>query len=177
MDNTVTIAELADKWGISYQAARKFVQRHQKEIAEHIHRPNKGRLQTIDETGVKMLEERRQSRPVIVRYNDRTEEIDELRKQLESLRALYNQSQAKLVAVQNKVIEMHEQAEEALVITGKYNLLMMDHEQLQNEKAVMRSQLEVATSQIDELRKRAEDAEAIADSFRPSVFGFYRRKR
>lgn len=121
-----TMQQLSTRWGISYQAARMFIFRHREELEGHIQVATKGRQQYLDEVAVKMLEERRRSAPIILKHDDQVEEIEDLRQKMETLRSLYEQSQAELVASQKQALSIHERA---LEIQTKYTALIEQRDQ------------------------------------------------
>ena len=149
----MTLKQFADEQGISYEAVRRAVKRHEDKLTGHVIE-NDG-VRYLDEEAVRILKERRRESPIIVQTMDQGEEIRELRAQIESLRAQLMQAQNELLSSKDRIIALQDELKAGIEDKTKYQLLLTDHEE--------------QGKQIEELRKEA-------DSYEKSWFGFYRKR-
>ena len=184
----MTLKQFADEQGISYEAVRRAVKRHEDKLTGHVIE-NDG-VRYLDEEAVRILKERRRESPIIVQTMDQGEEIRELRAQIESLRAQLMQAQNELLSSKDRIIALQYELKAGIEDKTKYQLLLTDHEEqrkklreaeatieekqadLDSEKEMrqyLQRQNEEQGKQIEELRKEA-------DSYEKSWFGFYRKR-
>ena len=110
----ITLKEYAKKHGISYEAVRKQVNRYREDLGEHLYKVE--RTQYIDEDGEAFLDQKRASNPVVVIEHDKDEQIEELKKQNEALRAKVVQLQDIIISRDAKVMELQDRL---LLLTTK----------------------------------------------------------
>ena len=110
----ITLKEYAKKHGISYEAVRKQVNRYREDLGEHLYKVE--RTQYIDEDGEAFLDQKRASNPVVVIEHDKDEQIEELKKQNEALRAKVVQLQDMIISRDAKVMELQDRL---LLLTTK----------------------------------------------------------
>ena len=79
-----TIKQYAEEQGVSYEAIRKQIGTHKEELKEHI--VIKGRTQYLDDWAVDFLTERRKENPVVIVNQEKVDEVETMRKQIETLR-------------------------------------------------------------------------------------------
>ena len=177
----MTLKQFAEDQGISYEAVRRAVKRHEDKLTGHVIE-NDG-VRYLDEEAVRILKERRRESPIIVQTMDQGEEIRELRAQIESLRAQLMQAQNELLSSKDRIIALQDEVKAGIEDKTKYQLLLTDNEEQKrklrdaeadlDQEREMRQYLqrknEEQGKQIEELRKEA-------DSFEKSWFGFYRKR-
>ena len=83
--NVVSLKDYAKQNHISYEAVRQQVVRYKNELGAHIIQD--GRQQFLDEEAVAFLDSKRQKNPVVVYQQDKDEQIDVLKKEIEKLLA------------------------------------------------------------------------------------------
>lgn len=197
-----TIKQYAKSQNVSYEAVRKQIVRYGEELKDHIIR--KDRTQYLDEWAIDFLTKRRRENPVILLSQDKDEEIEALRDQVESLRSKLLNAQNELLKsheerlkAQDRIIELQDEAKQTLEDRAKYSALLEDNhlketklreaesriEDLQKEHEEDREALEKVQDLREEDRKKIEDLqrerdEALteAQSFKRSIFGFYRKR-
>ena len=161
----MTLKQFADEQGISYEAVRRAVKRHEDKLTGHVIE-NDG-VRYLDEEAVRILKERRRESPIIVQTMDQGEEIRELRAQIESLRAQLMQAQNELLSSKDRIIALQDELKAGIEDKTKYQLLLTDHEEqrkkledaeeaIQSERELRRDlqrQNEEQGKQIEELRK------------------------
>ena len=91
-----TIKQYAEEQGVSYEAIRKQISTYKDELKEHI--VIKGRTQYLDDWAVNFLTERRKENPVIIVSQEKADEVEAMRKQIETL-------QTQLLLAQNALIQ------------------------------------------------------------------------
>ena len=79
-----TIKQYAEEQGVSYEAIRKQIGTYREDLKEHI--IVKGRTQYLDDWAVNFLTERRKENSVILINQDKADEAEALRQQIETLR-------------------------------------------------------------------------------------------
>lgn len=110
----ITLKEYAKKQNVSYEAVRKQVNRYREDLGEHLYKVE--RTQYIDEEGEAFLDQKRASNPVVVIEHDKDEQIEELKKQNEALRAKVVQLQDMIISRDTKVMELQDRL---LLLTAK----------------------------------------------------------
>ena len=108
----ITIADYAKSRHISYEAARKQVVRYEAELADHVTR--QGRKQYLDEEAVRILDQHREPRPIIIEDKNTereqmADEISQLKKQLAEMQMLqkwYDDSHLLLDSYKNNLAQL-----------------------------------------------------------------------
>ena len=145
---------LQKKHSISYEAVRKQVLRYQDQLGDHVIRY--GRQQCLDEWAVEFLEKHRRENPVTAVREDQNDALQQLQEE-------NNRLKNEILKLQSEIIADKEQLSK----------LQMDNTNLLEAKIRNEYLLEDKTRlQEDVERLRAE-----VDSFKPSVFGLYRKKK
>lgn len=155
----VTIKQYADSQNVTYEAVRKQIVGYGEELKDHIIR--KGRTQYLDEWAVEFLTARRRENPIILLSRDKDEEIEDLRTQVESLQAQLMTAQNELLKAKDQIINLHVEAKELQEDKAKYTMLLNDNK--------------AKEEQLKELTRERDEAQKEAQSFRKSIFGFYRK--
>lgn len=175
----MTVKQLAEKHSVSYEAMRKLVDKHAETLKGHI--ITQDRTRYIDEWGVQFLEEERRKSRIVVIREDHTDEIAKLTEENEKLKAQLMAAQTELVKSkdaqlesQKRIIELQETAREALTMREDLERKEEEIEEIRKEAAGRQADDEKVIAQLMQERN---EARAEADSFRPSLFGFYRRKK
>lgn len=167
----ISFKEYATEHRISYEAVRKQVSRYEKELAGHIEKRN--RKQYLDDYAVKFLDERRNSNVVAVLSDDikneaaRNEELQEENKQL-----LY------------KIAQLEEQLRDAEKDQGKMALIEANIKKLEASHETISAENKELTTKVAQLEKDKEylakenaALEQERDSYVPSIFGLFRKKK
>lgn len=167
----ISFKEYATEHRISYEAVRKQVSRYEKELAGHIEKRN--RKQYLDDYAVKFLDERRNSNVVAVLSDDikneaaRNEELQEENKQL-----LY------------KIAQLEEQLRDAEKDQGKMVLIEANIKKLEASHETISAENKELTTKVAQLEKDKEylakenaALEQERDSYVPSIFGLFRKKK
>jgi chromosome segregation ATPase len=191
----MTIKQYAQSQNISYEAARKQIVSFGEELTGHIVR--KGRTQYLDEWAVEFLTKRRRENPTILFNQDREETIDRLKSDIDALRVQLLAAQKELLDEKERVIYLQDEAKKTIEERAKYKALLESNEAKEKELKEtgaqiggLSRQLEEKDGQIrtiqaetDELRKtigalqrERDEAKTEAQSFRRSIFGFYRKR-
>lgn len=98
--------ELALRYNLSDQAARKFIREHLAELnsdGEHARRTKVG--WTVDDVGLKRLDELRGYREMSVEVVDTPNELDELREENKRLMKMLVASQAEVIRLQRELLD------------------------------------------------------------------------
>ena len=182
-----TIKQIAEEQNVSYEAIRKQVARYADELKDHIVRKN--RTQYIDEWGRNFLREKRKENPIILMNMDQSEQIGELKAQVELL-------SRKLLSAQERIIDLQAMEKEVLETKVRHELLVEDYKRLTADMERKQSELDQKQADLDrthedltqaqanllqtqtQLRLAEIDrdaARAEANSFQKSWFGFYRK--
>ena len=178
----VTLRQFAREKGITYEAVRKQVLRFSDELEGHVVTVDNTKY--LDEYAQQFLSERRRMSPIVVKIEDTQADNGEYQAQIESLKT-------QLLQVQQKVIQLQDEARAGIEDKIKYQLLLSDHEEqkrklreaedalrkkedeIQSGKEIMRdlqNKTEEQGKQIEELRKEA-------DSYERTFFGLYRKRK
>ena len=191
-----TIREYAKRKGVSYEAIRKQIARYREDLDGHI--TTKRQTKYLDDFAVSFLDDRRRDSPIIVYNQERSEEVQLLKDQVESLRN-------ELMTTQKRVIDL--QSENQLMIEAKikYDLLLEsntekqttidalrgDLKEAKNEANIARQavdalrdqrddarrETDAARKEAEEIRRERDEAREEAKSYRKSIFGFYRKTK
>lgn len=152
----VTIKQLAEKKHVSYEAVRRMVKKYEKDLKDHIFTGTDG-SRLLDDVAVEFLTDRRRQNVVVARAEDTTDELGALRDQLKAAQAEIVALQAARIADQQQIITLQQESTQARL-----------------EDKTARA---AAETRAEELHKQLEQARMEIDSFVPSLFGFYRKKR
>lgn len=176
----VTLKQFADDQGISYEAVRRQVVRYADDLRGHVVR--KQHTQYLDDEAVAFLKERRRASPLVLQTIDQSEEIAALRAELEQTRQKLMQAQEAIVQHQAKIIELQDETRQML--TERVCYAELQDKTAEQQKTIdnqdeeirrLNGKLTEQAAKISELDQAREEAERKAASFRPSLFGFYRR--
>lgn len=169
----ITLKQFADEQKISYEAVRKQVIRYAEDLSGHV--VKKERTQFLDEFAVKFLKEKRRESPIILQTTDQSEEIDQLKREIESLRT-------KLMTAQERIIGLQDENKVMIETKIRYDYLLELHEdqkeQLQearDQAAALRMKQEEDQREIEAIRKERDEAQTEAQSFQRTIFGLYRK--
>lgn len=170
-----SIKQIAEEQNVSYEAIRKQIARYSEELKGHIIRKN--RTQYIDQWGYDFLKEKRRENPIILMNMDTNEQLEELKVQVDFLKNQLLESQKKVIELQEenqKSIESKIRYEALLETTKEKDERLKDaQEQIQDLKAAE----SVKAKEIDDLKKERDEALEESQSFKKSIFGFYRKKQ
>lgn len=183
----VTIKQFAESQEISYEAVRKQINRYSDELSGHIIK--QGRKSFLDKWAVEFLETKRRERPVVLASIERTEENEYLREQIEKLKTQLLSAQNELLREKERVINLQEEAKKSLEASVRYTALLEESEakdeklkEAERREEDLTRALEEKDGQLEDLRNTVEDlsrerdeAQSEAQSYRPSIFGFYRK--
>lgn len=165
-----TIKQVADEWGVTYEAVRRLAARYSDEITDHIH--ERHRVKYLDEYAVDYLRERRRESPVVSVREDQDAEIEALRAQVEELRARLMAAQEKVSGLQDALIDSQRRELSLSEEVRQSMQARLEYDAMKDDAAAARAEAEQirreSSEQIDALQKEVA-------SFRPSLFGFYRK--
>ncbi len=177
----ITLKEYAEKKHISYEAVRKQVIRYQDELKDHIIRKNK--TQFLDEWAVAFLSERRRESPIVLTTENQSEQIEKLTAELADLREKLMSAQNELLAAKDRIIDLQDSQKLMIESQVKYAALLEDHAAQERklhdaeiELTRLTGQHETDQEQLDKLQREKDQAEAEANSYYRSFFGFYRKR-
>lgn len=111
----MTIKEYAKKAGISYEAARRYINRHREELDGYLYK--NGKTQHISEDGVAVLEKIRAVSPVVIQNIEAAEEMERLRHENERLHNVVELLQRELLQEKDRVALI--QQEQIKLLTQK----------------------------------------------------------
>ena len=196
----ITISEYAKKHDISYEAARKLVARHEKELEGHISIQNN--MKFISEEGEAILTEYRRKAPIVMKDESRREQFELMKDELEQLRLDKIALLEKLDSIRdmledaNKKVYQIEQKESAMRTENEHlrndvdkQLGLITEYQRQIETALqLKNQLEADRERIGserdrlnvtnmQLKRELDEAREEAESYEKSFFGFYKKKK
>ena len=175
-----TIRDYAKEHHVSYEAIRSQVSRYRKELEGHI--ITQGKTKYLDDFAVDFLDGKRKENPVIVVREGDQGEAKLLRDQIEALKN-------ELLSTQKRVIDLQTENQLMIEAKTKYDLLVESSagkdaliETLRDDLSESRKASEQLRKEVDEAKERSEKLEAERDtaekeanSYRKSIFGFYRK--
>lgn len=168
-DVRLTMGEYAKSRHISYNAVRRQVsETYKKELEGHAIREN-GKI-FLDAYAVYFLDEHRQERTVIVQASE-----EDTQKQIDALREALEKAQSELLSKQEQIIELLRENANMIEYKAKSELLLETSEKAAHELEEVKEALNQKTVEAESLKVRVEYAEREAQSFKPSLFGFYRK--
>ena len=169
----MTVRQYAEQKGVTYEAARRLVQKYRPQLKEHI--VTKNRTQLLDEVAVEFLNEHRRMSPLVVVREDDAGRINDLERQVESLRAQLMTAQTELLKSQQDVIELQRQAAAMIETQAQYSQLLEDHKHAEADRDQAQAELEQVKTQLRLAQIDKEKAEQESQSYHKSWFGFYRK--
>lgn len=198
----LSLRQIAERQNVSYEAIRKQVVRYEEDLKGHI--AVKNRTQYLDEWAVKFLQDRRRESPVVIVNQEKEEELKDLKDQVETLRTQLLTAQKELLKsqeerlkAQDQIILLQEESRTTLEARIKYTALLEENKAKEAELTVAKSRIEDLQKEHDEdrdkleeilklretdqvtiedLRKERDEAQTEAQSFKRSLFGFYRKR-
>ena len=200
--NVVSLKDYAAQKNISYEAVRQQVVRYKDELAGHVIRD--GRQQLLDEDAVAFLDAKRMKNPVAIIQMDKDERIEALEAQVKALLAKtadqadrisalaeWKADKALLIAeAEQHRLALQDAQNEKAALQHDYNQAIETIEQTQKEAAQSRQEALEAAERETQAQNRLEDERAAreaaeaeaeklraeANSYKRSIFGFYRKK-
>ena len=202
MVNVVSLKDYAAQKNVSYEAVRQQVVRYKDDLAGHVIRD--GRQQLLDEDAVAFLDAKRMKNPVAIIQMDKDERIEALEDQVKVLLAKtadqadrisalaeWKADKALLIAgAEQSRLALQAAQNEKAALQHDYDHAIDTIEQTRKEAAQSRQEALAATERetqtrnlLDDERAAREAAEAEAaklraeaNSYKKSIFGFYRKK-
>ena len=163
----LSIKDFAEDQHVSYEAIRKQVSKYSDELQGHIVKKN--RTQYLDEWAVEFLTERRRESPVVVMNMEQSEQIEELKAQVEILKTKLLQSQEQIIGLQQEVTK-------GLETQIRYTDLLEDSKAKEERLRGAEGQVADLKTENALLQKERDDALKEANSYERSLFGFYRKR-
>lgn len=173
----VTLKELARQKGVTYESVRRLVKKYERDLQGHILMREDG-ARLLDPEAVAFLTERRRINNIVVAKAEEAgeeaaaanEKIEELRekllaaqKEIMTLQQARLSDQARIIALQDEV---------KLGIEAK-----AEYDAAQAARTAAEARAEELQRQRDADRQQLDQAKAELESFVPSLFGFYRKKK
>lgn len=115
----VSFKDYAKQNNISYEAVRKQVARYKDELKGHLIK--EGRQQFLDEEAVAFLDQKRQQSPIAIIQQDKDEEIEKLRGDLDAAKTL-------IIALQQREASLMEEKHALALENARIALLEADNE-------------------------------------------------
>lgn len=174
-----TIKQYAEEQGVSYEAIRKQISTYKEELKDHI--IIKSRTQYLDDWAVEFLSHKRKENPVILVSQEKADEVEAMRKQIETLRTqlllaqnALIQSQEDRIKDKETIIALQAETRKTLEAQSRYiELIEAKDTQLiaaQDDARMLHSQLEAS-------RKAIRHFEEESKSYERAFFGLYRKKK
>ena len=177
--NMKTIKQYAEEQGVSYEAIRKQISTYKDELKEHI--VIKGRTQYLDDWAVEFLSHKRKENPVILVSQEKADEVEAMRKQIETLQTqlllaqnALIQNQKDMIKDKETIIGLQAEAQKALEDRLKYA------ETLEEKDALLiaaKDDARMLYSQLEASRKVIQHFEEEAKSYEKAFFGLYKKKK
>ena len=169
-----SIKQIAEEQNVSYEAIRKQIVKYSEELKDHIIRKN--RTQYLDEWAVNFLKEKRAESPIILMNMDQNEQIEELTAQVELLKN-------RLLMAQDQIIALQNENKLSIETQIKYTALLEDSQtkeaklkEVEQKVDEQKDQIRAMQTETEDLRRERDAAQAEANSYEKSIFGFYRKK-
>ncbi len=174
-----TIKQYAEEQGVSYEAIRRQISTYKDELKEHI--VIKGRTQYLDDWAVEFLSHKRKENPVILVSQEKADEVEAMRKQIETLQTqlllaqnALIQNQKDMIKDKETIIGLQAEAQKALEDRLKYA------EALEEKDALLiaaKDDARMLYSQLEASRKVIQHFEEEAKSYEKAFFGLYKKKK
>lgn len=169
-----TIKQYAEEQGVSYEAIRKQIGTYKEDLNDHI--ILKGRTKYLDDWAVNFLTERRKENPVILINQDKADEAEELRQQIETLRTQLLLAQNALIQSQEDrikdkeiIIGLQEEARKKLEERSKYETLLEESKQAAEKLKAAESREADLLRQIEEKTSEARLISSAANALKTRV--------
>ena len=189
MAEMTTIKALAQEQHCTYQAIWKLVTKYEKDLGNHV--VKKGRDRFLDEYAVNYILEKRKDHPMVALNVDQSAIIESQKQEIEELKIRISALQNEIIQDKNRISVLIEEKQDLLETKIRNEYLLEDNARLKEDSEKLREDLEkarvntaVAETKVEELEKGAQrQADVIKfamrelDSFQPSLFGFYRKKK
>ena len=160
------IQDFARECGVTDRTVLYNISAMEQELAGHIERKGK-RGTWIDETAEEIIRSRMVKHPLIVQDTvNFAEENAALKKQNTDLLQM-------VASLQQRLIELQEENKHVL-LDAKDRQLALEAASTQREE--LRGQLDQTKAQLDAAQEALAGAQAEAQSYKRSIFGFYRKK-
>lgn len=167
----ITFKQYAADHRISYESVRKQVQRYKDDLAGHVLKQH--RTQYLDDYAVNFLNERR-NRTVVISLSE------EAQKEAERVGNLQEENKQLLY----KIAQLEEQLREAEKDQGKIALIEANIKKLEASNEAVLAENKDLTTKVVQLEKDKEylskenaALEKERDSYVPSIFGFFRKRK
>lgn len=177
----ITIQELAREQNVTYEAIRKSVARYKDELEGHTVKKN--RKIYLDDEGADFLRSKRRESPLVIIDQSEKDELRSAREEADMLRAALLESQQKVIQLQERLLSARDAEVKALEDRNKYEHYIAVHEETEaklrtTEEELASTQQELTTTQekLKAAEQEATDAKAELEGFKPSWFGFYRKR-
>ena len=149
----ITLREYAAEKGVTYEAIRRQVAKYENELRGHV--VTRDRTKYLDEYAQRFLSERRRLSPVVVKVEDTHEEAEELQKEVESLRSKLALAREELLAMQQRVIKLHEEREGMIEANTRNKLLLEENDGLRQKLEEASIREESVRADLDQLREES----------------------
>lgn len=134
----ITVKEFAKKQHRTVQAVYQSIDRYKIQLDGHIQKI--GRTSYLDDEAVAFLESKREQNPVVIYQQDKDEELEQLRKNADVMKA-------KIVELQEKV---NKSQEEYIALQAENAKLLALPAETEKKLAVAEVELKIANEKIDE---------------------------
>ena len=178
----MTVKQLADDQGVTYEAIRRLVSRHSDELKDHIHQKDQTRY--LDEWAVDFLKKKRRESPIVVTVQDQGSEIETLQAQVEDLRARLAKAQEELTNIQSariadqaKIISLQDEVKLQLQAKIEFDSVIESRDRAEEARQAAEEKAETLQAQHETDQQQIEELQKEVSSFERSLFGFYRKKR
>ena len=177
----ITIQELAREQNVTYEAIRKSVARYKDELEGHTVKKN--RKIYLDDEGADFLRSKRRESPLVIIDQNEKDELRAAREEADMLRAALLESQQKVIQLQERLLSARDAEVKALEDRSKYEHYIAVHEETEaklhtaeEELASTQQELITTKEQLKVVEQQVTDAKAELEGFKPSWFGFYRKR-
>lgn len=164
----MTVRQFADDQHCSVSAVRQQMQRYRKELEGHVIRKPGNKTFYLDDFARDLLAQHRRANPTAIMVQAHQEEYQDLKDENERLKAEINSLKDRLLEATGRIATAAEDRTKALEQINHLQQLTLE---TQNE--VVRLTAEAAKAQG--LEMQLSEAQAIAQSYQPFLFGLYRR--
>jgi len=185
MSEMTTIKALAQDQHCSYQAIWKLVTKYEKDLGNHV--VKKGRDRFLDEYAVNFILEKRKDHPMVALNVDQSAIIESQNREIEALKARIDSLQEQIKSRDNSIIEMQREQQKVIEYKLQTTHLLEDNQRLKEESDQLKEEnksLTKAGIENEFLRQKIDDqadalklAKSELESFQPSLFGLYRKKK
>lgn len=159
----LSIAQYAESRGVSDSGVRRQIRRYQKELKGHIRKISNKRM--LDDDAIAFLDAHRQPRSLVINEGEEStrKEIEALESTIRALQGELTRTQGKVINLQDQIITLMQHKDENLRLIESNKEKDLRIEELTGDLQSMADQYESATRELE--------------SYQPSLFGFYRKKR